>query len=135
MPPSRPIKVAARRVQRGLSLLEMLVAIAILGLTLGALYNAVSGATRNTRSGEKYLYGVELARSLLADNAVVPSGGVSMEGRTAGEFQWRVRSEPVAPAGDGVLPRLQTIEVVVSWRDGERVRRVALQSVVEGSRP
>ena len=51
---------------KGFSLLEMVVAISILGLTLGALYQAVSGATRNVRTDEKYAYGVELARSLLA---------------------------------------------------------------------
>lgn len=127
--------MASSRLQHGLSLLEMLVAIAILGLTLGALYNAVGGATRNTRSGEKYLYGVELARSLLADNAVVSSRGVSAEGATSGDFKWRVQSEPVATGGNGVLPLLQSIEVVVSWRDGARTRRVVLRSVVEGSRP
>ena len=48
----------------GFSLLEMVVAIAILALALAALYQAAGGATRNVRSDEKYAYGVELARSL-----------------------------------------------------------------------
>ena len=50
----------------GFSLLEVLVAITILALALAVLYQAASGATRNVRSDEKYAYGVELARSLLA---------------------------------------------------------------------
>ncbi len=125
---------SARRSARGLSLLEMLVAIAILGVTLGALYQAVSGATRNSRSGEKYTYGTELARSLLADHAQVSSQGVSVAGSTAGDFRWQVRSAPVA-GGDGPAALLQRIEVVVSWQDGARRRQVLLNSVVEGSLP
>ena len=54
---------------RGFSLLEMLVAMSILAMSLGALYQAVSGATRNVRSDERYAYAIELARSLIAVNA------------------------------------------------------------------
>ena len=134
----RPISsrsVRPRRSMRGLSLLEMLVALSILGLTLGALYQSVSGATRNTRSGEKYLYGVELARSLLADYAVVPAEGVSVGGETSGDFRWRVASTPLATGGDGPLRLLHGIEVSVSWQDGSKRRDVVLNSVVEVGQP
>ena len=68
-----------RRVTRagGFSLLEMLVAISILALALGALYQAAAGATRNVRIDEKYAYSVELARSLLAEHARVPAAGAA----------------------------------------------------------
>lgn len=75
---------AGRTRAQGFSLLEMVVAIAILALALGALYQAASGATRNVRADEKYAYGVELARSLLAANARVPADGVSDSGETEG---------------------------------------------------
>ena len=38
----------------GFSLLEMVVAVAILALALGTLYQAASAATRNVRSDETY---------------------------------------------------------------------------------
>jgi general secretion pathway protein I len=121
----------------GFSLLEMLVAMAILGVTLGALYQAVSGATRNTRSGERYAYGVELARSLLADNAVVPGEGLLAEGETSGEFRWQVRTQAINTGDRGnaatSLP-LHSIAVMVSWQDGTRRRQVVLNSVVEARR-
>ncbi len=122
-----------RRGMRGFSLLEMMVAIAILGLSLGALYQSVSGATRNIRTDEKYAYGVELARSLLAANSRLPAAGASSRGETEGGFAWTVAASPV-DVGNTQLARgaLQHIEVAVSWQDGVKRRRVVLHSVVEG---
>ena len=42
----RPVSATASRRPRGFSLLEMVVAVAILGMSLGALYRAAGGATR-----------------------------------------------------------------------------------------
>tara|TARA_R110002110_G_scaffold415765_2_gene655201 strand:- start:53618 stop:53998 length:381 start_codon:yes stop_codon:yes gene_type:complete len=118
---------------RGFSLLEMVVAIAILAIALAALYQAAGGATRNVRTDERYTYGVELARSLLADNAVVSMAGVSTQGETAGGFAWRVQTQPLELDRNRLQPgTLQAIEVSVSWLDGTRRRDVVLHSVVEG---
>lgn len=117
--------------QSGFSLLEMAVAIAILALALGALYQAVSGATRNIRTGEKYAYGVELARSLLADNALISTQGASARGKTGGGFSWAVLSSPVN-FPKSTMPKgvLHNLEVTVSWSDGVKRRQVVLHSVV-----
>ena len=118
----------------GFSLLEMVVAVAILGLSLGALYQSVAGATRIVRIDEKYAYGVELARSLLAGNAAVPQTGMSKSGETSGGFSWFVQATPIEmPEGSALQSgRLQQIEISVSWNDGDKTREVALQSVVAG---
>ena len=122
--------------QRGFSLLEMVVAMAILALALAALYQGASGATRNVRSDEKYAYGVELARSLLADNSRVPLSGISRAGVTPGGFDWRVNARPIALARTALqMGGLQEIEVSVSWQDGTKQRQVVLNSVVEGRAP
>lgn len=122
------------RAARGFSLLEMLVTMAILGLALGALYQAASGATRNVRSDQRYAYAVELARSLLADNSTAPIQGVAKGGETAGGFRWSVRAVPLErPAGSALAGgRLQALEVSVNWPDGTRQREVRLYSVVAG---
>ena len=118
----------------GFSLLEMVVAMAILGLALGALYQAASGATRNVRSDERYAYGVELARTLLANHAVLPPGGVSSNGETAGGFNWQVATRPIDLGRSALAAAsLHDIEVAVRWQDGLRRREVVLNSVVEGA--
>ena len=126
-------RVRAHTATGGFSLLEMLVAISVLSLALGMLYQAASGATRNVRSDEKYAYGVELARSLLAEHDVVPTAGVSRSGKTEGGFSWRVASSALQE-GDPAIVRLglQSLEVRVSWQDGLRERAVVLNTVVQG---
>ena len=120
------------RRQSGFSLLEMLVAISILAVALGSLYQAASGATRNVRTSERYAYGVELARSLLANYAMVPAGGVSETGETAAGYEWRVesRSRDLQRSGLG-RAQLHDIEVGVAWFDGSKRREIVLNSVVE----
>lgn len=119
--------------QSGFSLLEMVVAVAILGLALGSLYQAASGATRNVRTSERYAYGIELARSLVADNAMVPAEGAGKNGETPGGYSWRVATTPVdlERAGMGNAS-LHYLEVGVAWFDGSKRREIVLNSVVEG---
>lgn len=134
--PGRRIHAPHRAGSRGFSLLEMLVAISILALALAALYQAAGGATRNVRIDEKYAYGVELARSLLAANSRVPASGLSDRGETAGGFAWRVSTRPIDLGRTALASAsLLDIEVGVSWVDGGKRREVVLNSVVEGFEP
>jgi len=119
--------------EKGFSLLEMIVAVAILGISLGALYQAVGGATNATRIDEKYLYAIEIAKSVLADNSIVdPSANVS--GVTEGGFKWELLSESVSAESiaKNSEDALQKIIVNVSWDDGVKSRKVQLVSVVSG---
>ena len=127
------LQSARRRKMGGFSLLEMMVAITILSLSLGVMYQAVSGATRNVRADEKYAFGVELARSLLAENTMVPRAGVSKRGETAGGYRWEVNSAPLGTQVKGLKEgSLQEIEIVVAWSDGRGAKQFMLGSVVEG---
>lgn len=120
--------------QAGFSLLEMVVAVAILGISLATLYEAVGGATRIVRVDRKYAFGVELAQSVLANYQMVPAAGVSDSGETPGGFRWEVESAPVTFLENNIVQpgTLQEVKVQVSWRDGNKTRRVVLDSVVAG---
>ncbi len=124
-----------RQASQGFSLLEMLVAMAVLGLSLGALYQAVAGASRNVHLDEQYTYATVLAESLLANYQVVPIQGLQQSGETEGGYRWQVYAQPTP----GDYPKnmaegsLQDIEVSVSWDDGEKERQFQLQSIVVGA--
>lgn len=134
---ARTRNTAPRSPQSGFSLLEMVVTMAILGLALGALYQATSGATRNVRADQRYAFAVELARSLVADNSIVPNSGLDVQGETSGGFRWRATAIPVPRGQESRLAngRLQNLRVSVSWPDGRRQREVVLHSVVAGQIP
>lgn len=119
--------------QSGFSLLELMVAIAILGISLTALYQAVSGASRSARASERYVYATELARSLLALHQRVPNTGFSDSGETDSGFQWSVESIPFeSPLPTIEYGLLQAITVEVAYEDGRTRRNIRLDSVVEG---
>ena len=122
----------SRNSSSGFSLLEMVVAIAILGLALGALYQAAGGATRNVRTDERYAYATELAQSLLANHNRIPAQGVSERGETAGGFVWEVVTRPIESSGTSRAVTLHEIQVIVAWSEGLRSPEVVLNSVAEG---
>ena len=127
-------QIVPRRAVAGFSLLEMLVAMVILGLALGAMYQAAGGATRNLRTDERYAYAVELARSVRANYSQVPRQGLIETGETAGGFRWSVEARPLQrPRGSRLAEgRLQSLRVSVSWPDGVRERSVQLASIAYG---
>lgn len=120
--------------QKGLSLLEMIVALAILGVSLGALYQAAGGASRIVQTSERYAYAVSIAESLLAEYAVVPYSGLDVSGETGGDYSWQVTAAPLPDDNDPPLALLMDIRVQVSWGE-PRTRTFELRSVVAGVIP
>lgn len=117
--------------QKGLSLLEMIVALAILGVSLGMLYQATGGAARVVQISEKYAYAVTLAESLFAEYSVVPGAGMEQKGKTDSGYSWSVIAVPIPEDPNLSLPPLMEIQIRVAW--GETItREFVLQSVVAG---
>ena len=118
----------------GFSLLEMIVAIMVLSLSLGALYQAVAGASKIIRVDEKYAYASGIAQSLLAEYAVVPDTGLVQSGETDGGFRWQVNAEPIEGDYPAQLDEgsLQQLGISVSWGDEDSERRINLISIVAG---
>lgn len=127
--------VAGLAGNRGFSLLEMLVALVILALSLGALYQAAGGATRIVAVDREYGYAIALAQSLMAERTDTRLDQKVSQGRSEDGYRWEVVSQPL-PAGEtDQSVRLDEIVVMVSWGSGLSDRQVVLRSVVSGVAP
>jgi general secretion pathway protein I len=120
---------------RGFSLIEMLVALVVLSLSLGVLYQSATGAIRNVRVAEEYTEAIMLAESLLADHSHIFEENYSAAGSFE-QYVWRVTAWPSEPEPDmqpdGQLqPRtLEYLQVIVEWDAGASQREVELTTVV-----
>jgi prepilin-type N-terminal cleavage/methylation domain-containing protein len=77
--------------QRGFTLIEVLVALIILGISLGAIFQALSSSRRISLKADETLQAVRLAGNLLASPAVADTAlkGRGIAARIDGEAGWR----------------------------------------------
>lgn len=113
---------------KGFSLIEALVAIAILGVSLGMLYQAAGGAVRSVSTSEDYAYAVELAQSLMAMNSKASLSGVSANGQTEDGYHWSVSSDIYAQDDTG-QPSLYAVLVSIRWGSVVRPRVFELRTI------
>ncbi len=111
---------------RGFTLIEILVALIILGLSLGVIMQIFSAGLDRARKTEARAIAVQLAESKLAAVGVEEP---LTEGETDGQFddkyRWRVLVQPYRPAGDDgganetrVLVHAFAVNVRVFWSGG-----------------
>ena len=127
----------ARPASRGFSLLELLVALSILAMALGLLYQASTGALRGVGDLDKDQRANVLAQSILEARDAVPTTGWNESGRAA-EMDWVVGSAPYETAVARempAVPRLHEVRVVVEWDSGRGRRRLELRTLLPQQRP
>ena len=123
------------RRQRGFTLLEVLVALAISALGVGALVEAASGGLTNVDVAAQYLTALHHAQAHLAAVGIeTPLVAGDQDGSDGDGYRWRLKITPVlagARAEDvgRALPSLFSVEVAVSWRRGLVARTVTLDSL------
>lgn len=111
---------------RGFSLLELLVAFAIMATSLAMIYRAVGGSVRNVFSIEERQKAVWVVESVLAQIDGVPERGLALEGQTQ-EFRWTVRTVPYGKGvTDPTAQRLHEVVVTVAWGEFERQHHVEM---------
>ena len=121
---------------RGFTLIEVAVALAIVALAVGAVAGVLSSGLLGTRvAGD-----VDAALAVAQEKLAEPEAAAAMrpghaEGVFAERFEWRRTVSPyddeAAPSPDplATVLRLYRIEVAVAWRDGHRRRQVALSTL------
>ena len=118
---SKDRAVPTRRARdRGFTLLEVLVAFAILAFTLAAAYGVFSDASRSVASGERYGVALALAESRLAEvDAAAAAETWDGEGEFEDTYRWRVETRAMPDgAAENVPVEPVIVTVTVSWASG-----------------
>jgi general secretion pathway protein I len=113
-----------RRREAGFTLIEALVALAILGVALAAVLRAYGAGFRSAEGAEMQTHALLLAESRLAEAAATLTEPGEIRGEADG-YAWRVAAAPF-PIG-GVEKPLLRIEVRVAAPNGAEARLVTLR--------
>lgn len=113
---------------RGFTLIEVVVAFAVLTLCLGALYPVFASASRRAILAQDYAQAVAVAESRLAEAGVSESLAGSVGAGNAGRFAWE---RSVAP----FVPGAWRITVEVRWDHDGAQRSISLTTVRMGGPP
>jgi general secretion pathway protein I len=120
---------------RGFTLIEVLVAVAILGIGLTAILELFSGGLRLGRASEEYTKAVNYARMKMEEMAVKPEVAEGVEeGSFDDTFRWQVEVKkvdllPVEDKPDFKLPaHFFQVQIDVIWKSGSKERSTRIES-------
>ena len=133
---SRPGGSAAKAA--GFTLIEIIVAFAVLALGLTLLLGTLSGATRQVRQAGAAGRAALHAQTLLAEHASALQGPANDDGELEdGRYRWTLRATPwTDPAArDGGMPgdpgaaRLLHVQLDIEWAEGGPQQRLQVSSL------
>lgn len=131
--------MSARRLQRGFTLIEVVIAFAVLALALTFMLGTLSGSARQMRRAADASRAALHAQSLL-DGLGIEEG--LKAGSKSGEFEdgryrWSLRVEPFTdpreppqqPVPVGPVPQLLQVSLAVEWGDAGPAERLRVDTL------
>jgi len=132
--------------QAGFTLLEVIVALAILSICLSVILRIFSIVTGTTRITQEYYAAMQIADSQLAMHAGAPAGSQNLSGNIDNYYRWEITSTPYDQAVPGVFDPQQDLategvtaipyefHITVSW-GATRRRQLELSTIRLGMTP
>jgi prepilin-type N-terminal cleavage/methylation domain-containing protein len=114
------MRARGHRSQRGFSLIEVVVALAIVSLMLGTIYQVSNGAVRSTVRTDNYLRALAMAQSRLAEASAMPVLKVGTVIGSSDGVAWSRSIKPYAAPPPSPETRLYQVSVIAT-RSGSRV--------------
>lgn len=123
--------------QQGFSLIETLVALALLALVTGVVYSSYTHSMVGAEESARAALATRFAQSKLEE---ISAGGLVQAGEQQGEsedgFSWRVTVSPLEDADaaaeqglGGSVPQAALVTVTVGWRGQQKTHSMALTTV------
>lgn len=115
--------------------MEVLVAFAIMAMSLGLIYRVAGGSARHVADAAQSQHAAWLAESLLASRSSVLAEGWNEDGESAG-FVWQVRSSPFNTGTNNpqTIP-LHEIRLAIQWKAGSRPGQIDLVTLLPQRKP
>lgn len=118
----------------GFTLLEVLVALAIVGIAVAGVLQLTSQSLRLLKLTEEHVGAAGLADRLAREQAAPVEG---IDGGTVGSYTWERKVSLVETPGEldrrgGPSPQLFTVSVAVRWNGGRAVELATMRASVPG---
>ncbi len=118
---------------RGFTLLEVMIAVAILAMVLVSLLGLKNRSTQNVMLSEHITTATLLAKRMMIETLVTAGAGTVVQKEDEGEFPeeefkgytWKTA---IAPVPLDINVKLTEVRVAVLWKEGERPEMVELAS-------
>jgi general secretion pathway protein I len=118
----------------GFTLVEIIVALAILALSLNVILPTISDGLWRTSEAEAQAEAASLARSLLAQAGIsVPLQNGEAAGRFDNGFRWRLEVTPYGRIDQTMPVRAYKVVAEVFWDDPRHERSIALTTLRLGA--